>query len=152
MFFASVTSFSEINLEYRKLVEIENTFSKVYIDLGGRSIVGFQLKSHWLNPLNWNYPGKGNTDPRGMGHFICFDRWGKPSEAEAKNGMPFHGEASNGNWVLLTKPVRQSGGIFAEMSCELPIAGLSLHRTLILDENEAVMNVKEEISNLTSRP
>ena len=147
MVIASTTCLSEPGLEGRDLVELENKRAKVIVDLGGGSIVDFNIKGHELNPLNWNYPEKKDTEPRRIGHFICFDRWGQPSPAEEKNGMPFHGEATKVNWRLTVKPMKKDGMIWAEMSCELPMAGLRLDRKLSLDEEEAVLTVTEEISN-----
>ena len=144
---ASTPCLSEPGLEGRNLVELENGNAKVIVDLGGGSIVDFHIKGHGLNPLNWNYPENGDTEPRRIGHFICFDRWGQPSPAEEKNGMPFHGEATKINWRLTGKPVKKAGRIMTEMSCELPMAGLRLDRKLSLDEEEAVLTVTEEISN-----
>ena len=47
------------------------------------------------NRIGWIVePEKGDTKPRTMGHFVCFDRWGQPSPSEIENGMPFHGEAA----------------------------------------------------------
>ena len=80
----SSTCLSDPNLKDRTLVKLENMNSMVVVDLGGGSIVDFHLKEHELNPLTWNYPDEGDTDPRSMGHFICLDRWGAASKAETK--------------------------------------------------------------------
>ena len=148
LIWASSICWSEPGLEGRDLVELESRNTKVVVDLGGGSIVDFHIKGHGLNPLTWGYPKNEDLNPRTMGHFICFDRWGQPSEAESKNGMPFHGEAAKVEWHLISKPANKNGKICSEMSCELPIAGMKLHRTLSLDENEPVLTVTEEITNI----
>jgi len=147
MIFASIICLSEPGLKGRDLVELESLNAKVVVDLGGGSIVDFHITKHGLNPLNWNYPEDGDTLPRTIGHFICFDRWGQPSPAEEKNGMFFHGEATKVKWRLRSRPLKKNGKIWVEMSCELPMAGLRLERKLSLDEKEAVVTVTEEISN-----
>ncbi len=142
------TCLSDPNLKDRTLVKLENMNSMVVVDLGGGSIVDFHLKEHELNPLTWNYPDEGDTDPRSMGHFICLDRWGAASKAETAKGMPWHGEASKVNWQILQAPVSKNGEVYSEMLCELPVAGLTLKRSLILDEKEAVLTVTETITNV----
>jgi hypothetical protein len=82
-----------------------------------------------------------------MGHFLCLDRWGQPSEAEAKNGMPFHGEASKVEWQVTRGPERRNGGIEAEMSAVLPMAGLEVRRRLRIPDDAALVLVREEVTN-----
>jgi len=144
----SSTCLSDPRLKGRNLVKLENSNAMVVVDLGGGSIVDFHFKEGELNPLTWNYPDEGDINPRTMGHFICLDRWGAASKAESAKGMPFHGEASTVNWQILQEPVRKNGTVYSEMSCELPVAGLKLKRSLILDEKEAVLTVTEAITNI----
>lgn len=142
------TCLAESGLEGRNLIKLESANSAVVIDLGGGSIVDFHLKGHNLNPLIWNYPEKGDTAPRSMGHFICLDRWGAASESETAHGMPWHGEAPNSNWDVLEKPAERNGKIYSEISCDLSMAGINVKRSLTLDENESVLNVTESITNV----
>ena len=98
---ASSVCWSENSLERRDLIRLESNNTKVVMDLGGGSIVDFSFIDQELNPFTWNYPEKGDLKPRNMGHFICFDRLGRPSPQEIKNGMPFHGEAAHIEWQML---------------------------------------------------
>src|SRR5215472_8676266 len=82
----------------RRTVVLESPAATLLIDLGGGSIVDFHLAGGGLNPLRWIGPGDENAALRPMAHFLCLDRWGQPSEAEQRNGMPFHGEASHVQW------------------------------------------------------
>jgi len=125
------------------LVEIENKTTKVVIDLNGGSISDFSFKPDGLNPLSW----RGTSPKHFKGHFICLDRWGQPSPAEEKNGMTQHGEAVRANWSLISGPLKTNDGVYAQMSCELPIAGLRLKRKVSLSANSPVMKVTEEITN-----
>jgi hypothetical protein len=86
----------EVVINGRRTVVVESPAATLLIDLGGGSIVDFHLSGGGLNPLHWLGPGDENTALRPMAHFLCLDRWGQPSEAEQRNGMPFHGEASRG--------------------------------------------------------
>src|SRR5690349_5296849 len=82
---------------------LEGQAAGLRIDLTGGVLSDFHLTGDPVNPL------------RGMGHFLCLDRWGQPSAAEEKNGMPFHGEAWKVEWRVTRPPERRNGGIEAEM-------------------------------------
>jgi hypothetical protein len=82
-----------------------------------------------------------------MGHFLCLDRWGPPSAAEEKNGMPFHGEASKVIWRVTRPPEQNGGWIEAEMFAELPLAGLEVRRVIRLLDTEALVSVREKVTN-----
>jgi len=146
--FVSSVCLPESSLEGRNLVELEGRSAKVVVDLGGGGIVDFHLLEQNLNPLTWNYPEKGDLEPQSIGHFICFDRLGRSTPQESKNGMPGHGEAAHVEWEILSQPVKINGTISSEMLCELPIAGMQLKRTISLLENEPVIIVKQEITNM----
>jgi len=146
-FCLATSGWAETGLDGRRQVVLEGASARLSVDVAGGSIVDFHLAKQGLNPFTWNYPEKGDTKPRTMGHFVCFDRWGQPSPQEVKNGMPFHGEAAQVVWKVLSEPAKRNGVITAEMSCELPIGGLSLKRTLRLADNSAFLSVREEITN-----
>ena len=134
--------------EKRKQVILEGKKAVVGIDLAGGGIFDFHLSGQGLNPLIWNYPPEGDLNPREMGHFVCFDRWGSSSEAEQKHGMPSHGEAAYMVWKVLSVPVKKDGVITVELLCELPMAGMKLKRTLSLSENASAFTVSDEITNV----
>ncbi|MBI4909703.1 MAG: hypothetical protein HY820_39160 [Acidobacteria bacterium] len=125
----------------RPVTNIEGSVARVTIDRAGGSIVRFEFKDQALNPLRWNSDGAG-TSPRSMAHFLCLDRWGQPSEAELKNGMPFHGEATRVMW----KEDRAAGGL-ATLSAALPMAGFAVSRTARVHEREALLMVTERVTN-----
>ncbi len=119
----------------RRTVRLEGRAAALEVDLQGGVLTDFHLAGDMVNPL------------RGMGHFLCLDRWGPPSEAEAKNGMPFHGEASKVTWRVTRAPERRNGGVEAEMSAVLPLAGLEVRRQLHLSDGAALLQVREEVTN-----
>ena len=144
----SIACWSDTGLEGRDILQLAGKTAEVVIDIGGGAIVDFHFVEQGLNPLTWNYPEKSDLEPRKMGHFICFDRLGNPSPQEIKNGMPFHGEAANIRWHVLSKPLMKNTTIIVEMLCELPIGGMRLKRTMSLHENTPVLFVREEITNM----
>jgi hypothetical protein len=82
-----------------------------------------------------------------MGHFLCLDRWGAPSEAEQRNGMPFHGEASRVLWRLVAEPRLKGEHVESEMAAVLPLAGLQVTRRIRLSRDAAFFTVIERVTN-----
>jgi hypothetical protein len=144
---ALVNAEAEVIVNGRPAVVLESPAAKLVIDLGGGSIVDFHLAAGGLNPLRWIGPADENAVLRPMAHFLCLDRWGPPSEAEGRNGMPFHGEAGRVRWREFDAPERSDSRIFAVMGATLPIAGLEVRRTVRLSEAAAVFSVSETVSN-----
>jgi hypothetical protein len=126
--------------------------ASVAVDGGG--IIEFRYVDQQINPLNWNIgdlePGtEGQPHPRG--HFLCLDRWGAPSEREAKNGVPFHGEAPRVVWQVTKPAQRQADELSAHMGCTLPLAGMRVQRSLTLDAKSALLTVTEQVTNSNLR-
>ena len=130
----------------RRSLVLEGKVAQLVVDLGGGSFTNFHLRSQGISPLNWGMTDK-STEPRPMGHFLCLDRWGQPSEAELKNGMPFHGEASYVEWQAKQLPHESEGSVQAEMTASLPLAGIKVDRHIALSASGAFFTVREEITN-----
>ncbi len=145
---SSAVSQAEIGLVGRDQVVLSGAAARVGVDRAGGSIVDFRLAGSEVTPLTWNYPEVGDRAPRTMGHFLCLDRWGSASPQESKNGMPFHGEASYIMWEVVSPPEKKGDMITAVMSCDLPLGGLQVMRTLSLHNTVPVLRVREEITNL----
>src|SRR5712691_1877704 len=137
---ALVSAQAEVIVNGRPAVVLQSPAAKLVIDLGGGSIIDFHLAAGGLNPLRWIGPADENTLLRPMAHFLCLDRWGQPSEAELRNGMPFHGEAARVRWRELDAPERKDGNIVAAMGATLPMAGLEVRRMVRLSEAAAVFS------------
>ena len=127
-------------------MKIENSKAVLEVNLNGGSYPDFHLKELPLNPLNWR--SKDSTMSHFMGHFLCFDRWGPPSEAEKANGFKHHGEASTVIWKRLAEPKSINGKITCSMECSLPMGGLQLTRKIEMSADEPVFFMTEEIKNL----
>ncbi len=140
-------AYSETGYPWRQQLILESDAATVALDLAGGAFSDFHMKGSNLNPLSWNPPEKGKIKAQSLGHFICFDRWGGPHESEIKNGMSFHGEATQVVWDVLQKATKGAGGTSAVAHCSLPIAGLSLERKMQLSSKGAVMKVEEKITN-----
>jgi hypothetical protein len=125
----------------RPIVDLEGDVARAVIDKRGGSIITFEFKDQKLNPLKWNSDQPG-TEPRAMAHFLCLDRWGQPSEAEGKSGMPFHGEATRVEWDG-TSPSRNA----VRMSAHLPMANLDVVRQAEMHKTNALLLVRETVTN-----
>jgi hypothetical protein len=135
----------ESRVNGRRSIVLENAAARLVIDLLGGSFVDFHLIDQKLNPLVWNNAGDSH-EPRQMSHFLCLDRWGYPSPAEAANGMPYHGEAGLVEWQVLATAGKPPGRS-VQMSAELPLAGLVIHRTILFHTDEPSFTVTEQVIN-----
>ena len=131
----------------RQAVVLRGGAAQLTLDLAGGSIGEFRLKDHDLNPLSWATPAVGEKNTRAFGHFLCLDRWGPPSKAEGRNGMPYHGEAPNVVWQSQGDVRTEGGFVRASASARLPLAGLTVQRTLRLSTTSAYCLVREEVRN-----
>lgn len=123
---------------------LENGAARLVVDLLGGSFVDFQFHDQKLNPLVWNNEGPVDQLSQ-MSHFLCLDRWGWPSDAEAKNGMPYHGEAGLVKWRVL-----EAGKTAAHLTARLPIANLDVHRWIHFGKSDSFFTVTETVTNLNS--
>ena len=80
------------------------------------------------------------------GHTICLDYFGAPSEAEARQGLTIHGEASVRKWSVrgVQTGARQAR---LRLSVDLPYAGLELTRELRIRAGESVVYFRETVRN-----
>jgi hypothetical protein len=140
-------AFAQVAPPVRPTVHLESPTAAVTIDLGGGSIVDFHLPGG-ISPLHWIAPEDESQPLRPMAHFLCLDRWGPPSDAEMRNGMPFHGEASRVQWRQVGAAEHLNGQVLATMEATLPLAGLEVRRTVALSESASVFTVSETVTNL----
>jgi len=146
--FVSMATFarSQTPTDQSGLILLDGGTAQLLINQGGGAIVDFHLKDQGLNPLTWQEKTE-KPGIRWRGHFLCLDRWGAPSAAEERNGMPFHGEASRVEWRVTHQPENREGMIISEMTAGLPLAGLDVKRQVRLSEKSAFVTVREEVTN-----
>jgi hypothetical protein len=80
------------------------------------------------------------------GHNICLDYFGPPSEAESAQGLSTHGEAPSLKWRKSAERLR-GGQLSATLSVRLPEAGLEFNREIGMRAGEAVVYLKETVTN-----
>lgn len=129
-------------------MNFENTKALIKVNLRGGSYFDFRLKDLPVNPLN--YRTKDSEQLKVMGHYLCFDRWGPPTEAERKNGFGHHGEVNFQEWEILDKSIVNNNLTTCSMRCSLPMGGLQLTRKIELAKDEPAFFVTEDIKNLNT--
>ncbi len=76
-----------------------------------------------------------------MGHNLCLDFFGGPSDDEAAAGLPAHGEASIARWEI------DAAADAIAMTARLPVAGLRVARWIRIDGR--TVHVRERLENLS---
>ena len=117
----------------------------------GGTLIDFHLRQRPLNPLNWEVPdtetARSQLSAAPRGHFLCLDRWGPPSPAEARRGIPFHGEAAVGDWETTAPEQDEQGQIALRQRSTLSLARLDVERQVTLESAEQVIRVAEQVTN-----
>ncbi len=146
----------------RKAVQLENDSVRLTVLAEGGHIAELLYKPSGVNPL-WTPPWASiepsTYDPakhteygKGadglllcgiMGHNLCLDIFGGPSEEEAAAGMTAHGESSAALYdVSVASGVLTARATFLE-------AGLGFQRTISF-ESSTLLRIAEEVENLTA--
>jgi hypothetical protein len=146
----------------RKVARIENNELIVTVSREGGHIAEIIEKKSGVNPL-WTPPWPsiepstysaarnpeyGNDSESKLlsgilGHNLCLDIFGVPSEAEYAAGLTVHGESSVAPYEIEISGVRMIA------KAHLPLAQLDFERELELAPN-GVVNIRETVTNLTA--
>jgi hypothetical protein len=132
--------------EQTKLI-LSNGSSSVETDLYGGAITDFHLHETSINPLSFRFskdqmPENNKKGAPFQGHFLCLGRWGAPSDAEIKQGLPYHGQIAGIPWKA-----GPSDSLKLNIEAFGPLEGLCINRTMQLDDQYAIYAVKEDITN-----
>jgi hypothetical protein len=149
----------------RRAVSIENDTTRITVLQEGGHIAEVLDKETGINPL-WT-PGWPSIEPSAyeaarhqgygggvdatllagiMGHNLCLDIFGGPSDEEARAGLPVHGEASLARYEI------QASNSEMSLHTLLPLANLRVERRIELSGR--TVRVRESVQNLagTDRP
>ncbi len=143
----------------RRVIQLENSQIRVSVTVEGGHIAEILDKATGVSPMwlppwpsieisAWSpekYPEYGNDSESKllagiMGHNLCLDMFGPPSDEEARAGMVAHAEAGVAPWVFTDSGSEVSG------SCVLPASQLACTRTLRLEGRR--LRVQETVENL----
>jgi hypothetical protein len=146
-----------IDFEGRPAVVLSNGKIELTVAITGATLADLVLTedSARLSPY-WNTAratrmagGSAKTAADGLGHFLCLDGFGAPSQEEMKAGYPFHGEASGCKFEVVESG--KSGSITSlKLSTQLPLAQESVARTVRMVDGENVAYVETEVESLLS--
>ena len=145
----------------RRATSIENAHLRVTVLQEGGHVAEIFDKTAGVNPL-WTPPwptiepseyGPGYLDTYGsgsdarllagiMGHNLCLDIFGPPTDEEAKAGLTAHGEGSVGPYELI------ANGDTLVARAQFPIAGLEFER--LIELRDRVVLFHETLRNVTS--
>jgi hypothetical protein len=144
----------------RRAVQVENDTLRVTVTVEGGHIAEIVHKASGVNPLwippwtsiepsSYNaarHPEYGDNSESKllagiMGHNLCLDLFGPPSEEEAAAGISVHGEAS----VLPYKISGSAGGLTARVT--MPVAQLAFERKIELSGGR--VSIDETVENLS---
>lgn len=150
----------------RRVVHLDNGAAELTIMLGGGHIADLRLRGGpavnpfwvpvWKSLEPWRYrPSMAAHYGQKLlaaifGHNLCLGNFGEPSPEEQKAGLGSHGEAPVARWRVLRRSTAGRMLKFA-YGCDMPIAGMSMVRTITSRKNSSIFHVRETITNLARR-
>ncbi len=168
--FAQMKEPGQVEFAGRKGWKLSNGKLEIIVLTGGGHIVSAKLlgkdeptvNPYWVPQWKSMEPQDFDTDRDGrvygdniegkllaglMGHSICLDFFGVPSEAEYKNGgITVHGEAPVAEWkVVKTWGGADETGI--TYGADLPKSMLHIERTVVLKKGEQAARITEKLTN-----
>ena len=151
----------EVRFQNRRAVQIENDFVRLTAVVEGGHIAEITHKTTGVNPLwippwpsiepsdysvlqhpEYGIASEGRLLSGILGHNLCLDLFGPPSEEESAAGIPIHGEANVVEWTFIPSPRGFTG------SCDLPAAQLKFERRVQLNGQEILFD--ETVENISS--
>lgn len=81
-----------------------------------------------------------------LGHFVCVDGFGPPSDDERAAGLPMHGEANQVPWDLVAR-ARDGATTTLAFRAELPLVHEVLRRTYRMVDGENVLYVDSALDS-----
>lgn len=153
---------AEIRYHNRRAHSLENEHLQIVVTVEGGHIAAIIDKATRVNPL-WTPPWPSiepsQYDPAAhpeygqnaeskllagiMGHNLCLDLFGGPSEAEAAAGLPVHGEGSVAEYA-----VRVDGDTLTQ-AVTLPTCQLAFERAIRLAAGSRAAEITETVENLS---
>jgi hypothetical protein len=153
----------EVIYRNRRAVALENEHLQVVVSVEGGHLAAIEDKASGVNPLwapPWpsiepstydeaRHPEYGrNSESRLLsgilGHNLCLDLFGGPTEEEARAGMTVHGEGSVVPYTLHFE------GDTLICRASLPMAQLAFERRIRLQAGSRVVGIEERVENLSA--
>jgi hypothetical protein len=141
-----------VSFDGRPALVLRNDKIELTILTLGATLANLTLRddAEKLSPF-WNTDraqGLAPMRPTGaLGHFLCLDGFGTPSDEEKAAGWPTHGEASKQQFETIQEPA-SNGTVTLKLAARLPLAQEAVTRTITLLAGESVVYVSTEVENL----
>lgn len=148
----------------REAWQIENNALRVTVLKGGGHIAEVLDKRTGANPLwipPWPSIEPADYDPQRdssygrneesrllcgiIGHNLCLDTFGPPSEEQVRLGISVHGEASIARYGCEVDQTQ------LHLCSLLKLSRLRVRRTIRLGDDAAIVHIRESVENLSSR-
>lgn len=81
-----------------------------------------------------------------VGHNLCLDYFGPPSDEEVQQGLSIHGEAPSSKWQKSKARVAPEYAVLG-LSVRLPVAGLHFSREIKIRRGESIAYFNETVTN-----
>jgi hypothetical protein len=153
----------ETNYLGRRAMKLDNGILEIIVTVEGGHLAAVRDKASGINPLwapPWPSIEPSSFDPARhseyganaeskllagiLGHNLCLDLFGGPSEAEASAGITVHGEASIAPYEITVQ------GQTLTQKAVLPHAQLGFTRTLQLPAGSRLVLIRETVENLSA--
>ncbi len=148
---ADISNKKEVGKNESSIVYMEQSATKLGVDLLGGAIVDFRLANDTINPFTWKVtreqmPPNNQSGAVFQGHFLCLGRWGAPTTGEMAAGVPHNGQAGAALWQV--DKTSQPGSIILQATA--PLDGVEVVRKLKWVGKHAVWQATETVTNTTS--
>ncbi|MFW5877605.1 MAG: hypothetical protein ACOCUP_00690 [bacterium] len=149
MWFLSILIFSSCRNNdasaVNELIHLSNEKLAITVDPFGGAISELYLTDDSLNFLNWqakkeNMPPNNRKGAPFKGHFLCYGRWGAPTEGEIEAGIPHNGHHNNLMWNW--EKLNEDNILMMDVASDLEQYGI--RRKVDLDENLPLFRFSEE--------
>ncbi len=151
---------AEVLYRNRRAAALENEHLRVVVSLEGGHLAAIEDRASGVNPL-WSPPWPSiepstydeakhpeygrNSESKLLsgilGHNLCLDLFGGPTDEEARAGMTVHGEGSVALYTIDTE------GDALTCRASLPIAQLAFERRIRLRAGARVLEIEETVEN-----
>lgn len=99
-----------------------------------------------LHAAVYGTPAVGRMISGIVGHNLCLDCFGGPSEEEARQGLSIHGEVPSLRWHKVRARASRLE-VVLELAVRLPVAHLRFRRRIKIRRGESVVYFREEVIN-----
>lgn len=147
---------------------LSNEKVELTVLLGGGHLADFRLKGSPVNAL-WEAPwetiepqtfsaeqasrygvgGVGRFLSGYTGHALVLGYFGMPSDTQAEQGLPLHGEAASAEWKVCDSREEETSAILT-LEVELPRTMLHCRREITLQSGASAAFVQETVTNRSS--